>query len=100
MKHGYGGGNSKLLNNLYSLLHTSTSLRSKSDIAHTGALGNYLQADAPHDISIRPVAPIQAKQPNDQILQSTKGCSLALTILSDEAREVNILPEIVHSSLI
>ena len=58
------------------------------------------EMDAPHDLSIWPVAPIQVKQPNGQILQSTKGCILELTTLSEKAREAHILPGLAHSSLL
>ena len=57
-----------------------------SAIADTGASGNYLKANAPHEIVIKLVAPIQVKQPNGQILKSAKGCRLAITTLLYEAR--------------
>ena len=66
----------KLVNNLYSVLHTYTSHINESDIADTDASVNYLKADATHDLEIRPVATIQAKQPNGQIIQSTNGCQM------------------------
>ena len=78
--------NIKLVNKLYSLLPTYKSHRNPSSIADTGASGNYTKVNAPHDIDIQQVAPIQVKQPNGQILQSTKGCIMALTTLTDEAR--------------
>ena len=40
------------------------------------------------------------KQPNVQILKSTKGYQLDLTTLPDEARESQILPGLAQSSLI
>ena len=40
------------------------------------------------------------KQPNSQILHSTKGCQLALATLPEEARESHILQGLAHSSLI
>ena len=67
----------KLVKNLYYLLPSSKSHSNESSIADTGTPGQYyLKADAPHDIEIRSVAPIQVKQPNVQILQYTKGCRL------------------------
>ena len=77
--------NIKVVNNLYSLLPTSTSHSNKSAIADTGSSGHYLKANAPHDISIHPVAPIQVNQPNGQILKYTKACRLTFTTLRDEA---------------
>ena len=71
----------KLVNNLYSLLTPYTYRGNESSIADTGASGHYLKADSPHDIAIWPVAPIQVKQPNGQILQPTKECRLTLTTL-------------------
>ena len=82
---------------LYYLLPTSTSNRYISAIDYTGASRHHLKDNAPHDIAIHPVAPIQLKQPNVQILQSTKGRRLELTTLTDEARESHILPGPVHS---
>ena len=79
--------NSKLVNNLYYLLPTSTLCRRKSAISDTGASGYYLQVDAPHGIAIQPVALIQAKILNGQLIQSTKGFRLALTNLPDEEIE-------------
>ena len=64
----------KLLNNLYSSLPTSTYRSNKSKIADTGASGNYIQNDALHDITLRPTSPIKANQQKFKILQYTKGC--------------------------
>ena len=73
----------KLVNNPYSVLHPSTSCSNECAIADTGASGNYLKTDAPHDLAIRPVSLIQVKQPNGQILQSTKGYRLELETLPE-----------------
>ena len=56
--------------------------------------------DAPHDLAIWPVSPIQVKQPNGQILQYTKGCRLALKTLPEGEREAQILQGLSHSYLI
>ena len=76
----------KVVNNLYSVVHTCTLSSNSSAIADTGASGNNLKADATHDLASWPVEPIQVKQPNGQILYSTRGCQLELAILPDEAR--------------
>ena len=89
----------KLVNNLHYVIHSSISRSNASAIADTGASRNYLKADAPHDRAIWPVAPIKTKQPNGQILKSTKGCKLELATLPEEARESHILPGLAHSSL-
>ena len=78
--------NTELVNKLYSLLTTFTSYRNTSAIADTGASGHYLKSNSPHEVSIQPVAAIQVKQPNGQILKSAKGCRLAITTLLYEAR--------------
>ena len=70
--------NAKLVNNIYSLLPTSAYDINKSAIADTGASGHYLQADTPHNISLCQKSPIRAKQPNVQMLQSNKGCRMAV----------------------
>ena len=62
----------KLVNKLYSIVHPSAYCSNASKIFDTGDLGQYLKADAPHDLASRPVAPIQVKQPNGQVLHSTK----------------------------
>ena len=92
--------NIKLVNDLYSLLPTSTPCSKKSAIYDTGESGNFLHADKTHDIEIRPVAPIQVKYSNVQILHSTKGCRQVLTTLTDEVRESHIIPRLAHKSLI
>ena len=69
-----GGDKLKFVNNLYCIVNPSTSLSNASEIDDAGASGHYLKAEAPHDIASRSVAPIQLKQPNGQILYSTKGC--------------------------
>ena len=97
---GMGMAKLKLINNLYSVLNPSTSHRNESAIANTGASGNYLKTDAPHDIEIRPVAPIQVKQPTGKILQSTKVCRLELATLPEGYREAHTPPGLPHSSLI
>ena len=63
-----------LVSKLYSIFNPSTFRSNTSEISDTGASGNDLKADAPHDLASKPVAPIQANQPNGQILRSTKGC--------------------------
>ena len=90
----------KLVNNLYYVVNLSTSCSNTSAIADTGASLHDLKVDAPHELVSRPVAPIQVKQPNGQILQSTKGCRLALSTLTEGDREANILPGLAHISLI
>ena len=52
--------------------------------------------NAPHDLAIRTVEPIQVKKPNGQILQSTKVCRLPLRTLTYEAIESHILPGLLH----
>ena len=64
---------SKLINNIYSVLPTSTSLSKNSAIVDTGASAQYLQADDPYHIALRKIAPIRLKQPNCQILKYKKG---------------------------
>ena len=56
--------------------------------------------DAPHDPASLTVSPIQVKQPNGQILHSTKVYQLALGTLPEEEIEAHILPVLAHSSLI
>ena len=90
----------KLVDKLYSVVNPSTSRSNASSIADTGSSGHYLKVKAPHEIASRPVAPIQVKQPNGQILHSTKCCQLALATLPEEAREAHILTRLAHSSLI
>ena len=90
----------KLVHNLYSVVNTSPSRSNASALADTGASGHYLKSEAPHELASRPVAPIQAKQPNGQILHSTKVCQLPLANLPEEARESHILPGLAYSSLI
>ena len=51
----------KLVNNLYYILHPSKYRSNASTIYDTCASGHYLKADAPHDLAIRKVAPIQSK---------------------------------------
>ena len=89
----------KLVNNLYSVLHTYTSRINESDIADTGASGHYMKSDATHELAIRPVAPIQVNQRSGQILQYTKGCRLVLKTLPEGAREAQILQRLAHSYL-
>ena len=76
----------KLVNNLYSVLHPSTSHSKASTIVDTGASGHYLKADAAHDLASWSVAPIQVKQTNGQILHSNKGFILALSTLPERDR--------------
>ena len=90
----------KLLNNLYSIVNPYTSYSNASAIADTGASGHYLKAEALRDLVSQPVAPIQVKQPNRQILHSTKGFLLALATFPEETREAHILPVLSHSSLV
>ena len=68
----------RIVNNLYSVVHSSTSRSNASAISDTGASGYYLKVDAPHDLASRTVALIQEKQPNGKILHSTKVCRLEL----------------------
>ena len=75
----------KLVNNLYSVVNTYTYPSNSPLIADKGASGHYLKANAPHDLASRPVAPVQVKEQNVQILQSTKGC---LTDISNLIRGV------------
>ena len=58
----------KILNNLYSLVPTYKSHSNTSAISDTGASGHYLKANAPHDIAMQLLAPIQVRQKNGQIL--------------------------------
>ena len=90
----------KLLNNLYYVVNPYTSHSNASAIADTGASGHYLKAEALRDLVSQPVAPIQVKQPNGQILHYTKGFRLALATLPEEAREAHILPGLSHISLV
>ena len=90
----------KLVNNLYSVVHTSLYHSNAPAIADTGAYGHYLKADAPHDLALQPVAPIKLKQPNDQILKSTNVCRLALKKLPEGDIEARILLRLAHRSLI
>ena len=76
----------KLVNNLYPVVHPSTFRSNSFVISDTGASGHYLKADAPHELASRPVAPIQVKQPNGQILHYTEGCILALVTLPEGLR--------------
>ena len=82
----------KLVNNLYSVVNPSSSRNDESGIDDTGASGNYLKADVSHEFASWPVVPIQEKQPNVQVLHSTKVCRLALSTLPKEAREAPIIP--------
>ena len=95
-----GVDNLKVVNNLYSVVHTSKSFIYASSITDTGASEHYLKADATHDLASWPVEPIQVKQPNVQILHSTKVCKLVLLTIPEGAREAHILPGLAHSSLI
>ena len=90
----------KLVNNLYSILNSYTSRINASLIADTGASGYYLKADAPHNLASWPVATIQVKQPNVQILHSTKGCILALATLPEGGIESHIHTGLAHISTI
>ena len=72
MIHRDRDGKIKLVNKLNSILHPSASLSNASPIADTSASVHYLRADAPNDLAIRPLAPIQVKQPNGQKLKFTK----------------------------
>ena len=85
-------GKFKLLNNLYSIVHPYTYRRNSSAIADTGASGHYLKAGAPHDLASHPVSPIQVKQPNGKILNSTKGYRLAFATLPEGDIEEHVLP--------
>ena len=64
----------KLVNNLHFIVNPYTYLSNESAISDTGASGHYLKAEAPNELASGPVAPIKVKQPNVQILNSTKGC--------------------------
>ena len=90
----------KLINNLYCVVNPSTFRSNASVISDIGASGHYLKAEAPHDIVSWPVAQIQVKQPNGQILHFTKVCWIALATLPEEPREAYILPGLAHISLI
>ena len=89
----------KLVNNLYYVVDTSTYRGNASEIADTAASGHYLKAESPRELVSLPVAPIQVKQPNVQILHSTKVCRLELATLSEEAREAQTPPGLSHISL-
>ena len=90
----------KLVNNLYSIINPSTYCSNASEISDKGASGDYLKAEAPRELASLTVAPIQLKQPNCQILHSTKVCRLELATLPEEYRGAHILPGLVHISLI
>ena len=90
----------EFLNHLYCVVNPSTYHSNESSIYDIAASGQYLKAEAPHDLTSRTVAPIQVKQPNGPILHSTKGCQIKLAALPEEAREVHILPRLAHISLI
>ena len=82
---GIGMKKLKLVNKLYSLIPPSTSHGNELAKADTGVSWHYLKADAPHDIAILPVSPINVKQPNGQILKSTKVYRLTSTTLPEDA---------------
>ena len=90
----------KLVNNLYYIINPSTYCSNASEISDKGASGDYLKAEAPRELASITVAPIQVKQPNVQILHSTKVCRLELATLSEEAREAQTPPGLSHISLI
>ena len=90
----------KVVNNLYFVVHPYKSYINASSITDTGPSGQYLKSDATHNLASWPVAPIQVKQPNGQILHYTKGYRLILVTIPEGDREAHILPGLANISLI
>ena len=55
---GMGVDELKLVNNLYSVVNSSTYISNASVISDKGASGRYLESEAPHKLVSRPVSPI------------------------------------------
>jgi hypothetical protein len=69
-------------------------------ILDSGCTSNFLSATAPSNNKQEAHVPISVNKPNGTTIQSSHTCDLLLTDFPPQARKANILPGLVHNSLI
>jgi hypothetical protein len=79
---------------------TTNSPTDETAILDSGCTSNFLSAAAPCSAKQAAHVPINVNMPNGTTIQSSHTCNLLLTDLPHQARQVHILPGLVHNSLI